>query len=212
MWLGATPLLVAFLLALATPLIGLVLVWLSNGRLAWLDLTRKRPSMFAAAFPTAGLFAAVIGWMHIISGGGLIAILAALTTLIAVGIAYFRRHPADDDVSVGMTGLFAAILSFGLLAVANAALGGAPSHTYAVAVIRAYESHGRRSTFYHVVLGPWADQPSNDVTVTRGLYLNTATGGVLCVFDHTGVLQARWFYLDKCPIGVSSAMPAMADN
>jgi len=212
LWLGATPLLVAFLATLAAPAIGVVLVWLSNGRLTWLDVTRKRPSLFAAAFPLLGLFGAIDNWMHIVGGGGLVAILAAVATLMAIGIAYFRKHPADDASSIGMAGLLAAVLSFGLLVIANAAFDGLPRQVYAASVLRTYELHGRGGPYYHLVVGSWADRPSSDLEVTAGLYRNTTDGAVVCAFDHTGALQMRWFYLDKCPPGVPPPKPAPLDN
>ena len=199
----------AFVAALPAPVIAIGLIWWSKGGLVWLDVTRTRPSLFPAIFPTLGLFAAVIGWMHVISGTGPLVVLTGVVTAVALAVAFFRRRAADKGDNLGVVGVLAAVLSFGLIFVANAALDDAPARIHSAWVERTYVVHHRKGgDSYRVVLGPWSDQPSSDLSMGKALYFGTVPGDAVCIFDRPGALHARWYYLDKCPANVPAPTTA----
>ena len=202
LWLGATPLPVAFAAALAAPVIAVALIVTSHGRMKWFDKTHAHLSLFAAVFPPVALVFAIRDFVHILNADTLF-VGAGLIAVGVSGIVVRRTWPVGDWRSPFAICVLTAVMSYALLAAADAALDPSPARPYAVVVTNKYVTHGKGGPFYNFSLGPWSDQSGLNIEVPSGRYYSAAIGGFVCIFDHSGALGARWVYMDNCPAGMA---------
>ena len=188
-------------LLMAYPLVGLVLMALSQGliRLVTKKSSAYKPALIGILAPSFMLIVQVISKTEMVSYDKLWvpALAVAFVMFIALYFTGIRRSPQAVAASLIVAVVVSALYGFGTILQINCVFDESSPEIYKTIVVDEYISHGK-STSYNLKLGAWGPvRKSVNVTVSRSFYHQTPVGASVQVYLKKGTLNIPWYYVNQ---------------
>ena len=187
--------------ALATMAAPLWAIWMCTRQPLLFSLLKKKADPRGEMFLV--LIAAGLGLLirtrevHLLRPQSLLAVMI-LVGLVLAGACWGPVSRGAGPRAFIAAVIFAGMLAYGGVAVANTFFDHAQSKIYSAAVLGGHIQQGKTTTYY-LRLSPWGPvQAEDDVSVAESVYSAAHIGDQVCLSLSPGWLKAAWFRVVPC--------------
>ena len=161
--------------------------------------TDSRPALtLAFLIPGLALGFRAIDDMHMLRWEPILLLTAICALLLAWLLIRSDHRLWRRPAAVILIVFFGVFYSDGLVAALNALLDRSEPRAYETVVTDKHMSSGKTTTYY-LRLEPWGPQTAtDDESVPYSLYESRQIGDRVCVYLHSGALNAPWYDIGRC--------------